>query len=128
MAYLLFSLEFHQPYRLKNYYFKNIGKSHDYFDKKLNEIILERIIQRSYTPLVEIIKKHLNSNENFKINLSFSGTFLEQLKDYNPDFLYKLIEICQSPNIEILAGLDEGEKIISNISDDIDNNVKVQIK
>ncbi|MDE7380824.1 MAG: glycoside hydrolase family 57 protein [Muribaculaceae bacterium] len=95
----------HQPFRLKRYRFFDIGNDHYYYDDFADDDIISRLAEQSYIPmantLLEMIKE---SNGNFKCSFSISGTALEQLQLYVPEFIDILKKLSDTGCIEFLSG------------------------
>lgn len=97
-----FYFQVHQPYRVKKYSVFDIGKSSEYFDDKKNKEILNKVGKKCYIPanklMLDLIKKH----PEFKISYSFSGIFLEQCEEYNPDILQSFQRLTDTGNVEVI--------------------------
>ena len=95
----------HQPFRLKRYRFFDIGNDHYYYDDFANDEIITRIAEQSYIPtaeaLLEIIK---NPDYDFHCAIDISGTAIEQLQMYVPEFLELLKKLANTGTVEFLAG------------------------
>ena len=95
----------HQPFRLKRYRFFDIGNDHYYYDDFANDEIITRIAEQSYIPtaeaLLEIIK---NPDYDFHCAIDISGTAIEQLQMYVPEFLELLKKLADTGKVEFLAG------------------------
>ena len=94
----------HQPYRLRQYRFFDIGKNHYYFDDFANETILRKVAEKCYLPtnklMLELIREY---GEKFKIAYSISGIALTQFKEYAPDVLESFQELADTGSVEFLA-------------------------
>lgn len=94
----------HQPFRLKNYRFFNIGHDHYYYDDYANESIIRKIADNCYLPtnkiMLELIKKH---GKKFKIAFSLSGSVLDQFELYAPDVLDSFKELAKTGCVEFLS-------------------------
>ncbi len=78
----------HQPYRLGRYTFFDIGTSKSYWDDKKNREILERVIRKSYLPTTRIfLDLNKETDGEFRVAFSITGTVLEQLKDTNSEVI-----------------------------------------
>ena len=79
MKAICFYFQIHQPFRLKNYRFFDIGNDHYYYDDFANDEIITRIAQRSYLPanemLLDMIKQYGNK---FKVDGKVDGIFYAQ--------------------------------------------------
>lgn len=94
----------HQPFRLRNYTFYQIGHDHHYEAVDVNYDILNRIADQCYLPtnalMLELIEKW---EGRFKIAYSISGTCLEQLQLYRPDVVASFQKLAQTGCVEFLA-------------------------
>ena len=96
--------QIHQPFRLKNYRFFDIGNDHYYYDDFANDDIITRIAQRSYIPAAETLLEMIRQNgKKFKFALSVTGTALEQLEQYVPEFIDLLKELAKTGCVEFLS-------------------------
>ncbi|MFT5168048.1 MAG: alpha-amylase [Saprospiraceae bacterium] len=104
MPSICFYFQVHQPNRLRNYNFFDIGDSDDYFDTARNVEILNKVAEKCYLPANEtfynLIKKY---DGEFKIALSLSGVLLEQLENWRPDVLYSFRKLVDTGCVELLA-------------------------
>lgn len=105
MKSVCFYFKIHQPFRLKRYRFFDIGNDHYYYDDFANDEIITRLAHQSYIPmahtLLDMIK---NYGEEFKCSISISGTAIEQLQVYVPEFIDLLKELADTGNVEFLSG------------------------
>ena len=104
MKSICFYFQRHQPFRLKNYRFFDIGNDHYYYDDFANDDIITRIARRSYLPasatLLEMIAEH---GKRFKVAFSISGTALEQIEQYVPEFVDALKDLAATGCVEFLS-------------------------
>lgn len=104
MAAICFYFQIHQPFRLKNYRFFDIGNDHYYYDDFANDDIITRIAHRSYLPANEMLLDMIKENgKNFKVAFSISGTALEQLEQYVPEFIDSMKELAATGCVEFLS-------------------------
>ncbi|MDE6296837.1 MAG: polysaccharide deacetylase family protein [Muribaculaceae bacterium] len=105
MKSVCFYFKIHQPYRLKRYRFFDIGNDHYYYDDFADDEIISRLANNSYMPmadtLLDIIKK---TNGGFKCSICISGTAIEQLQMYVPEFIDKLRQLADTGCVEFLSG------------------------
>ncbi|MBW6497863.1 MAG: glycoside hydrolase family 57 protein [Bacteroidales bacterium] len=96
--------QIHQPFRLRNYRFFDIGHKHDYFDDYANRFFMQQVAEKSYLPanklLLDMIKKH---GKKFRVSFSISGSALEQFELYTPEVLKSFQELAQTGCVEFLA-------------------------
>ena len=98
----------HQPYRVKKYRVFDIGEDSEYFNDASgtdldNRFIVEKVAQKSYRPTNKVLKELLDKHPEFRFNLSFSGTVLDQFEAYAPDVLESFQELVATGRVEILA-------------------------
>lgn len=96
--------QIHQPFRLSNFPFFEIGNGKDYFDEELNCSILKKEAQYSYLPLNRLLLKLILQHEK-KINISFciSGTALEQFEKYTPEVINSFQELYETGCVEFVG-------------------------
>lgn len=96
--------QLHQPDRLRQYRFFDIGKESYYFDDFANRSILNRVAQRCYLPannmLLDLIKQ---CGGKFRVAFSISGSLLEQLERYSPEVIESFKELARTNCVEFLA-------------------------
>jgi len=101
---ICFYFQVHQPFRLRNYQFHEIGSNHFYEHYNLNLEILNKVADKCYLPanekLLELIGKH---KENFKVAFSISGCALEQFELYRPDVIKSFQKLAATNNVEFLS-------------------------
>lgn len=124
MKAICFYFQIHQPFRLKTYRFFDIGNDHYYYDDFSNDDIITRIAQRSYLPannmLLDMIKQY---GKAFKVAFSISGTALEQLEQYVPEFIESMKELATTGCVEFLsetyahslASLEDPDEFVSQV-------------
>ncbi len=94
----------HQPLRLRQYRFFDIGTDHDYYDEFANRSIMRKVADRCYLPanklMLELIKEH---GGNFKISFSISGMAIEQFEKYAPEVLDSFRALAKTGCVEFLS-------------------------
>lgn len=104
MTSICFYFQVHQPFRIKNYSFFDIGQSHFYEDVQKNRDIMNKVADKCYIPanqkMLELIKRHQGK---FKISYSISGTAIEQFEKYRPDVLQSFIDLANTGCVEFLS-------------------------
>lgn len=133
MKRICFYFQVHQPFRLRNYSFFDIGNKHNYFDEDKNRGIMRKVSEKSYLPankiLLELIHKF---GSRFKISFSISGIALDQFEMYAPEVLRSFQELASTNQVEFLSETyahslsslikpDEFKKQVSDHSDKIEN-------
>lgn len=101
---ICFYFQVHQPYRLMQYRFFDIGKSDYYYDDFANRNYMERIANRCYLPMNRLMLNLITAHQGvFKIAYSISGIALEQFQKYAPEVLKSFQELAQTGCVEFLA-------------------------
>lgn len=97
-------LQVHQPTRLRQYRFFDIGKDSHYYDDFANRTILGRVAQKCYLPmnalLLDLIKRY---GRKFKVAFSISGSALDQFERYAPEVLESFRRLAQTEQVEFLC-------------------------
>jgi len=99
-----FYFQVHQPDRLRQFRFFDIGNDFHYFDDFTNRTILRRIADRCYlranNVLLELIRRNGGS---FKVAFSISGTALDQMSQYAPEVIDSFKALAETGCVEFLA-------------------------
>ncbi len=104
MTKILLMLKTHQPKRLNEFSFFDLGKNKHYFNDGLNKLVIDRVADRSYLPTNKLLKKLIKKSDGkFKISLSISGTTIDQLEKYRPDALESFVDLVKTGSVEILS-------------------------
>ncbi len=104
MKSICFYFQVHQPYRLRTYRFFDIGDRHDYYDEYNNRFIMQRIAQKCYLPMNQILLDLIREyGAAFKVSFSISGQALEQFEMYTPEVLESFKSLAKTGNVEFLA-------------------------
>ena len=104
MRNLCFYFQVHQPYRLRTYRFFDIGKRHFYYDDYNNRITMQRVAERCYVPMNQLMLKKIEELGNkMKFAISFSGPAIEQMEVYAPYALESFKKLVATGNVEVLA-------------------------
>ncbi len=104
MTSMCFYFQVHQPFRLRNYSFFDIGKDHNYEDLEKNRAVMNKVAEKCYLPanrkMLELIRRH---EGKFRISYSLSGTVIEQFEKYRPDVLQSFIDLANTGCVEFLG-------------------------
>lgn len=99
-----FYFQVHQPWRLRPYPFRDVGRHHDYFDGEANAQILRRVAEKCYLPmnalLYELIACH---RPHFRVSFSITATALEQMAAFAPEVLVSFRRLLATGQVELLA-------------------------
>lgn len=100
-------LHAHQPWRVKPYSVFDIAADHQYFDSHEaatdNRAIVEKVANKSYRPMNQLLEKLLATHPDFKVSLSITGTLLEQAEAWTPDVIDSFKRIVATGRVEIVA-------------------------
>lgn len=102
-------LHVHQPWRVRPYSLFAIGSEHDYFNdssldsKTNNEAVFRKVADKSYRPMNELLQRMLDTHPEFKLNLSITGTFIEQCERWDPELLRSFQRLVATGRVEIIA-------------------------
>jgi alpha-amylase len=104
MPSICFYFQVHQPFRIQNYSFFDIGENHIYEDDEKNREILNKVSEKCYLKtnqkMLDLIKRH---NGAFRISYSISGTAMEQFERYRPDVLQSFVALANTGCVEFLS-------------------------
>ncbi|MGG9960638.1 glycoside hydrolase family 57 protein [Ferruginibacter sp. SUN106] len=104
MPSISFCFRVHQPYRLKQYEFKDIDVLHCYDDEDANIAAINKVADECYLPANKIILNQIEATGGkFKVAFSISGTVLELLQLYRKDVIDSFKELIKTGCVEILA-------------------------
>ncbi len=101
---IIWSMFLHQPFRLKRYTVFDIGRpGFDYFDEWKNRYYFERAANKSYIPMLSLLTEISKEFPEFRVNLSFSGTWFEQAKKYKPEVIDLLHKLYDTGSLEFIG-------------------------
>ena len=104
MKNICFYFQVHQPFRLKNYRFFNIGEDHYYYDDFANRSIMRKVAEKCYLPTNQLMLDLINAHGGkFKIAYSLSGVFIDQMEMYAPDVLESFKRLAETGHVEFLS-------------------------
>lgn len=99
-------LHVHQPWRVRDYGAFDMATRHDYFDgrgQQDNAAIFQKVADKSYRPMNQLLEALLSEQPGFCLSLSLSGVFLEQAEMYAPDVLTSFQRLVATGRVEIVA-------------------------
>jgi len=106
MPQLCFYLHLHQPRRLKKMNVFDVGVHSSYYESEPNDgnrIIFQKVAQKSYLPMLRLLRDLTAWHPEFKVSFSITGVFLEQAEVYQPEVISLLQEIMATGQAEILG-------------------------
>ncbi|HYG83796.1 MAG TPA: glycoside hydrolase family 57 protein [Verrucomicrobiae bacterium] len=99
-------LHVHQPFRLRPYTVFDTATAHNYFsaeDSDKNREIFEKVAEKSYRPMNQLLERLLQEHPAFRCSLSITGTFIEQAEAWAPDVLESFRRLVGTGRMEIVA-------------------------
>ncbi len=104
MRTICFYFQVHQPYRLRQYRFFDIGANSDYFNEHENRFIVRRVAEKCYLPMNKLLLELIQQfGTSFKVSFSLSGTVMEQFEEYVPEVLNSFKALAQTGQVEFLS-------------------------
>ncbi len=108
MASVCLYFQVHQPFRVNQYRFFDIGNDHEYFNDGTesscnNTMILRRVAEKSYLPTNRLLLHLLKHHPEFRVSFSLSGVVLEQFEQYAPSVLESFQELAATGKVEFLG-------------------------
>lgn len=104
MTSICFYFQVHQPFRIKDYNFFNIGTDTDYEFEEQNKSILDKVSTKCYLKANEVLYQLIIKHKGkFKVSFSISGVALEQFEKYRPDVLDSYKKLVATGCVEILS-------------------------
>ncbi len=102
-------LQIHQPFRIRRYSIFDTAEQHDYFDeydtasKQNNEVILRKVVEKSYRPMNALLERLIAANPKMKLSFSISGMALEQFELWAPDIIESFQRLAATGQVEFLS-------------------------
>ncbi|MFP6897289.1 MAG: glycoside hydrolase family 57 protein [Roseibacillus sp.] len=94
----------HQPYRLAEYDFFQVGERGYYENDGLNEMVFSKVAEKCYLPATKLFRELIEKTEGrFRFALSLTGVVMEQMEDYRPDVLEAFRDLVATGSVEILG-------------------------
>lgn len=104
MKQICLNFHIHQPFRLKRYRFFDIGTDHYYYDDYTNELIIQRLAQKTYLPTNTLLIKQIeDSKQQLNVSFSISGLALKQFQMYAPEVIESFKQLAKTGCVEFIA-------------------------
>ena len=99
--------EVHQPLRLNNFSVFNIGQdnslSPNYFNKKLNQKIFEKVAKKCYLPTNNLLLNLIDEFDGrFRISFSLTGTFVDYCEMYMPSVIDSFKKLIATGAVDLI--------------------------
>lgn len=101
--YLNLYFQVHQPRRIGQFSFFDIGTGRDYFDDGLNQMIMNRVATHCYLPANRLLLKLIRKHPGIRITFSISGSALKQMEVFAPRVLESFQMLAATGAVEFLA-------------------------
>lgn len=101
-------LHIHQPVRYRQYSIFDVGNVSNYYDddyngRQSNQRIFEKVTQKSYRPMLNLLEKNMIEHRDFKVSFSITGTWLEQAEKWAPDLIATIARMVKRGQAEIVG-------------------------
>ena len=93
----------HQPKRLNNVRFFDIGAGNTLFNDNLDREIIQRVARECYLPANALLLKTIKKNPDVRVAFSLSGVIIEQLEKYAPEVLKSFRDLAFTGKVEFLS-------------------------
>ncbi|MEJ1239071.1 alpha-amylase [Chryseolinea sp. T2] len=100
---LVIYFQVHQPKRLRNYSFFDIGSRKSYFDDDLNGRITKRIASECYLPANGVLLDAIRTCPEIAVNFSISGTALDLFEQFAPEVIESFKALAHTGRVEFLS-------------------------
>jgi len=101
---LCWYFQVHQPWRLKNYRYLDVGKNHSYFDPVKNATILRKVADKCYLPMNNLLYELVTEYKGeFKVSFSITVTALQQMEEYAPEVIGSFKRLFDTGYVELLS-------------------------
>jgi alpha-amylase len=123
---VVFYFQVHQPYRLRRYTYFDIGAKADYFDDGENRRIVERVAERCYLPMNELLLRQIEATDGrFRCSFAVTGSVLRQLEAWRPEALESFARLARTGAVEFvcetafhsLAALEDPTEFTAQVED-----------
>ena len=102
-------LHLHQPWRYERYSVFDVAHDHnywdeiDYYDKQNNQRIFDKVTEKSYQPMLNLLEENIRKYKDFKVSLSVTGTWLEQAELWHKELIHQIRRMVKTGQCEIVA-------------------------
>lgn len=104
MITICFYFQAHQPFRIRELSFFEIGDRPDLFDNPLNKKILARVSKNSYLPGFDMFRELIGTTKGkFRFALSATGVLLEQMENSRMEAIDSLRKLLSTGSVELLG-------------------------
>jgi alpha-amylase len=119
MTAVVFYFQCQQPNRLKRLRYDDVGRTGeraDYFDDELNKLIVERVAERCYLAMNEVLGEAISDTRGrFRCAFALSGTLLTQLERWAPKALDSFVSLGRTGAVEFVC--ETGYHSLASVGD-----------
>jgi alpha-amylase len=97
--------QIHQPYRLRQYRFFEIGHDHYYYDDYANETLMLWLANKCYIPALSMLYRKIVQHKGaLKVSFYISGVALDLVSRYTPSVTELLKKLAGTGHVEFIGG------------------------
>lgn len=100
---LVLYFQVHQPKRLGNIRFFDIGSGNPLYQNDLDRNIIERVSKDCYLPTNSLLLNLIKKNPDIKVAFSLSGVIIDQLEAFAPEVLASFRDLAETGSVEFLS-------------------------
>lgn len=101
-------LHIHQPVRYREYSIFDVANDSNYYNgaydgRQSNERIFEKVTNKSYRPMLDLLEKNMEKYPSFKVSFSITGTWLDQAEKWHPELIAQIKRMVDRGQAEIVG-------------------------
>ena len=101
-------LHIHQPVRYREYSIFDVSNDSNYYydhydGRQSNERIFKKVANKSYRPMLSLLERNMQTNPEFKVSFSITGTWLEQAEKWAPELIEQIRRMVERGQAEIVG-------------------------
>lgn len=100
---LVLYFQVHQPKRLSNLRFFDIGTNAPGYYNAIDKQLIERISRDCYLPANTLLLKLIRKNPEIRVSFSISGVIIDQFEKYAPEVLQSFRDLAATGSVEFLS-------------------------
>jgi alpha-amylase len=100
---LVLYFQVHQPKRLGNLRFFDIGTNEPGYYNPVDKTLIEKISRDCYLPTNALLLKLIRKNPEIKLSFSMSGVIIDQFEKYAPEVLESFRALAATGSVEFLS-------------------------
>jgi alpha-amylase len=100
---LVLYFQVHQPKRLGNLRFFDIGSDNPGYHNAIDQQLIEKISRECYLPTNALLLKLIKKNPEVRFAFSISGVIIDQFEKYAPEVLQSFRDLAATGSVEFLS-------------------------